>query len=389
MAQLINDSHSVYVTGSMAIHPFGMGIQSLWEACINKSRAFQEGLLYISKDLTEKCRGEFNLFPQKPLVKEVIQNDLLIWSLYSLKKVINESQLPLSNRDGLIIATTTGLTRIWEQGLLSHFKNEPVTGLLYQPLGGFAGEINQQLGHCGPLQVVSSACSAGTQAIGLGRSWIKSGFVERCFILGAEQICNLTRSGFKSLSLVSGNDCVPFNEERSGICLSEAVGALVLEGKNRGKAVMTVEGYGSASDGYSMTSPKPDGSGPYNSMSAALQDANISSRQVDWIHAHGTGSLHNDRAEAAAIKKLEILSPVSSTKGIHGHSLAASGVLETILCEEAFLRQQILESSFSEPKHFTININDRSRPSQLDYIIKNTLGFGGINASLVLGRVSK
>ena len=186
--------------------------------------------------------------------------------------------------------------------------------------------------------------------------------------------------------MVNGEDCLPFNETRSGICLSEAVGALVLEKEKRHEHSVSIVGYGCASDGYSMTAPKPDGSGPLHSISQALDDAALTSEDLDWVHAHGTGSLQNDRAEAAAIKHLEIKAPVSSTKGIHGHSLAASGVWETLLCCESLKRQQILRSAFSEPKHFTINLARENQDSKISYILKNTLGFGGINASLILGR---
>lgn len=164
------------------------------------------------------------------------------------------------------------------------------------------------------------------------------------------------------------------------------MGALILEKQRRSESSISVEGYGCVSDGYSMTAPKPDGSGPLSSISQALNEADLKASDISWVHAHGTGSLQNDRAEASAIKQLEIKAPVSSTKGIHGHSLAASGVWETILCCESLKKQKILASAFSEPKHFTIDIASENRSANVSHILKNTLGFGGINASLILGR---
>jgi 3-oxoacyl-(acyl-carrier-protein) synthase len=376
----------VFINEHSSIHPYGVGIESLWEACEEEKKHFEDGLLYIPEEQTDHCRGGGNLFSRKTLLKEVAENKLLAWSLFCLRNLEEKSQLKWGPRDGLIIATTTGLTRVWESELINHFRGKKTEGILYQPIGGFAQEIRHQLDHQGPIQIVSSACAAGTQAIGLGRNWLNLGLVDRCVVLGAEQICDLTRTGFSSLSLVNGEDCLPFNETRSGICLSEAVGALVLEKEKRHEHSVSIVGYGCASDGYSMTAPKPDGSGPLHSISQALDDAALTSEDLDWVHAHGTGSLQNDRAEAAAIKHLEIKAPVSSTKGIHGHSLAASGVWETLLCCESLKRQQILRSAFSEPKHFTINLARENQDSKISYILKNTLGFGGINASLILGR---
>lgn len=368
------------------VHPYGLDVESLWQACLNESTHFEEGLLFIPNELTQFCRQETKRFEKTTTNKEAIENDLMAWSLYSLRKLLNADQAPLGSRDGLIIATTTGLTRAWEKNLLDYLQSGKQEGVLYQPIGGFAQEICHQLGHTGPVQIISSACSAGTQAIGLGRNWIQAGFVDRCIILGAEQICDLTKTGFASLSLVNGKNCLPFNEDESGICLSEAVGALVLEKNEFHGEAVDVVGYGCASDGYSMTAPKPDGSGPMQSIASALKDAQLEVQDIDWVHAHGTGSRHNDRAEAAALKKLNIMAPVSSTKGIHGHSLAASGVLETILCIEAIKKRTILASSFAQPKHFTVNICDSIKKKNIDYVLKNSLGFGGVNASLILGR---
>ncbi len=205
----------------------------------------------------------------------------------------------------------------------------------------------------------------------------------RCLVLGAEQICQLTNRGFRSLSLVNGEVCHPFNESFNNICLSEAVSVIYLE-KNNPHSKSEIAGFGCASDGHSMTAPKPDGSGPKASMQQALLEAGLTPQDLDWVHAHGTGSLQNDRAEAAAVKQLEITAPVSSTKAVHGHSLAAAGVLESIICTRALEKNQILPTWGAEAKHFNITINTELIEKPMQAILKNTLGFGGINASLIL-----
>ena len=138
-----------------------------------------------------------------------------------------------------------------------------------------------------------------------------------------------------------------------------------------------------------MTAPDPSGGGPMTAMKNSLKMAGLNPSQIDWVYAHGTGSQQNDRAEAKATSKLEIQSPMSSTKGIHGHSLAASGVLETALVCLSMNRNIILGSHGSCPEDFSSEIIAKSLSRPLNYVIKNALGFGGINTSLVIqGRSS-
>ena len=230
-------------------------------------------------------------------------NALLSWSVKVVERALEKAHWNgLGPGDGLIIATTTGLTRTWEGPLMDFFKTKKLSGSLYHPLGTFAEELQHQLNHNGPIQMLASACSAGSQALGLAKSWIQSGFVERCLVLGAEEICDLTSSGFQSLSLVNGEDCFPFNEAHNNICLSEGAAAITFDSQARG-ALAQLTGYGCASDAHSMTAPKPDGSGPMGAMLQALADANQSMERISWVHAHGTGSVQNDRAEAAALKE--------------------------------------------------------------------------------------
>ncbi len=348
---------------------------------------FEKGLLRIPGSLTEECVADVSAIKASAPFAGVENNELLAWSLYAVKKALKDSQWgELSSDVGIILATTTGLTNNWEDELMAHFRDQQVSGHVYHPLGSFALELQSQLNHDGPIQLVSSACCAGTQALGMGARWIQQGFVDKCLVLGAEQICQLTDTGFRSLSLVNGDNSYPFNENYNNICLSEGAATICLDQQSQG-AMAEIIGFGCSSDGHSMTAPKPDGSGPYTSMQLALREAGIAPADLDWVHAHGTGSVQNDRAEAAAIKKLGIQCPVTSTKGVHGHSLAASGVLESVLCVMALQKQKLLPTWGCESKHFNINLATTAVSKPLRTVLKNTLGFGGINSTLVFQRV--
>ncbi len=368
------------------VTPFGISEDSLWQACVSGQRLFSDGLLRIPQAVTDECRQALPRPKPSKQFSGVETNDLLAWSMYVVQEAVRKSGWSeLDDSVGLVLATTTGLTKNWESDLMDYFRDKQSSDHLYHPLGSFAVELQHQLGHSGPVQLISSACCAGTQAVGMAQRWIQKGFVEKCLVVGAEQICQLTDTGFRSLSLVNGESCFPFNEQYNNICLSEAVAAICID-QNQENALAEIAGFGCSSDGHSMTAPKPDGSGPKKSMKKAMQEAQLTPNQLDWVHAHGTGSVQNDRAEAAAIKQLEISCPVTSTKGVHGHSLAASGVLESILCVMALQKQKLLPTWGAEPGHFNINLETELEDKPLQRILKNTLGFGGINSSLIFQR---
>lgn len=374
---------SVKISSFSCVTAFGRNPEDFWDACEKKQKRFADGLGVIPGSIHQEVEKEIRLKLQTPLFEGAIGNPLLMWTLDCIHRCMEQEGLTkIGPRDGIILATTTGLTSLWEEKLMDHFREKHLHNHIYQPLGSFALEIQNQLNHNGPVQIVSSACAAGTQAMGLARGWLRSQYVDRCFVVGAEQICQLTDRGFRSLSLVTGDDCFPFNEGYNNICLSEAAACICLKPAEFDQGVF-LTGFGCTSDAFSMTAPRPDGSGPLGAMVAAIEDAGVHSDEIDWIHAHGTGSQQNDRAEAAALFKFNKRIPLTSTKGVHGHSLAASGVLETILCAMALGKQQVLPTAGADPKHFNVKICTEADKRPLRHILKNTLGFGGINSCLL------
>ncbi|RYZ76672.1 MAG: beta-ketoacyl-[acyl-carrier-protein] synthase II, partial [Proteobacteria bacterium] len=220
--------------------------------------------------------------------------------------------------------------------------------------------------------------------------------VKRCLVGGVEVLSPLTVEGFKSLQLLSTTAAHPFDEARKGINLSEGAGFLILEAEEskQSPSLAQIAGFGLTTDAFHMTGPHPEGEGCFNAMAQAVSKAGLKPSDISWVHAHGTGSDLNDLSEGRAIAKYFGISPqlsspqVSSTKFSHGHALGASGALETILCIESLRRQTILKSGGLEKQdsRIPIEIVKESRSFPLKHILKNTLGFGGINAALVLSR---
>ena len=263
----------------------------------------------------------------------------------------------------------------------------------HQPLGSLLEALSQILGFRGRSLLISSACTAATQAIAIGCHWIRQGRVKRCFVGGTEILCDLTVQGFKSLQLLSEIPAAPFDKNRTGINLSEGAGFLCLEAEPGPHPLAVVSGSGLSTDSYHMTAPHPEGRGSLEAMQGALEMAGLQPSDISWVHAHGTGSQHNDLAEGNAIRQLfhGKMPWVSSTKWVHGHALGASGALETILCIEALKNKTILRTAGLKTPDPQIEVPHPSQHlhTNLNHILKNTLGFGGINASLVISKAEK
>ena len=247
-----------------------------------------------------------------------------------------------------------------------------------------------------PYQVIANACASGSNAIGHAFSLIQSGRYDRVLTGGYDALSELVFVGFDSLQAATPEKCRPFDRERSGMVLGEGAALLALEELNRAQArganiLARVTGYGISTDNHHLTQPDPSGIGPRVAMEKALRSANLQPAAIDYINAHGTATPFNDAAEAKAIRDLfppEV--PVSSTKGMMGHSLGAAGAIEAVFCILA-LQHQFLPANinFRSPEEdFRLNIvANEPRSLQIDTALSNSFGFGGTNASVVFQRI--
>lgn len=374
---------STKISGIGAVTCAGVGMDALWRAAFDETTNIKQGIGRVEDDW---------LAVLPPLTAS---NRALAFCVLAAEEAMNQAGWRgLTGRDGLILATTTGQFLQWDGafiGLITgkisreDFRRE----FLHQPLGDLAASVQKHFHHNGPYSVVTSACTAATQAVALGHLWLKQGRVDRVLVGGAEVLCSLTCEGFRSLQLLSDQPAAPFDGARRGINLSEGAAFLCLE-KQPERALAAIDGVGFSTDGFHMTAPQPDGEGSYRAISSALRSANVTPGEIDWIHAHGTGSQHNDISEGKAVERLfGARGPwVSSTKWIHGHALGASGAIETALVVRAMTESRILRTRGLKNPDPAIAVShpegDIQKP--LRRVVKNTLGFGGANAALVLSR---
>jgi 3-oxoacyl-[acyl-carrier-protein] synthase II len=243
-----------------------------------------------------------------------------------------------------------------------------------------------------PCQVIANACASGTNAIGHAFACIRSGRYQRVLTGGYDAISELVFVGFDSLQAATPEKCRPFDNERTGMVLGEGAAILLLENlgsaQARGARILgEIVGYGISTDNHHLTQPDPSGIGPRRAMENALESANMRPGDVHYINAHGTATPFNDAAEGKAINELFGRVPVSSTKGMMGHSLGAAGAIEAVICLLA-LQNQFLPANINfrnQDKDVDLNIvANETRPAALEMVLSNSFGFGGTNASIVL-----
>jgi len=253
-------------------------------------------------------------------------------------------------------------------------------------------DAQETFGISAPCQVISNACASGTNAIGHAFECVRSGRYERILTGGYDALSELVFVGFDSLQASTPEKCRPFDRDRTGMVLGEGAAILALENldaaRARGARVLAeVTGYGMSTDNFHLTQPDPSGIGPRRAMERALDSAQISADAIDYINAHGTATPFNDAAEGKAISELFGRVPVSSTKGMMGHSLGAAGAIEVVVCLLA-LQHQFLPGNinFGAPdENIDLNvIANKARPAALRTVLSNSFGFGGTNASIAI-----
>lgn len=262
-----------------------------------------------------------------------------------------------------------------------------VTQHAYQATARF---IQLELGVCGPCFAISTACSSSAKAIAAGQRLIASGVCDAVLVGGVDTLCRLTLRGFKSLDLISEKYCQPMDKDRCGINIGEAGALLVLEKSSQATANQPhVLAVGESSDAHHMSSPHPEGTGAVLAMRKALEQANLTADQVDYLNLHATATRINDQTEAHAVHQVFENLPCSATKGLMGHTLGAAGALEAIICLLA-LEQQFIPGTANLQRldeAFPCDIVTEPLMQQnLTIAMSNSFGFGGNNASVILSK---
>jgi len=249
----------------------------------------------------------------------------------------------------------------------------------------------------GPVLTIVNACSSGTDAIGVALSWLNNGLCDIAIAGGSDELNRIPLCGFGSLGIVSSDLCAPFDRDRKGLNLGEGAGVMLLEKKEsaerRGRSTdLYLSGYGSASDSYHLTAPRPDGAGLERAIMKALSDSGISPGDVSFVNAHGTATQDNDLVEGNTLGRIfgtEL--KMLSTKGYTGHALGAAGGLEAVFSAAALREGWIPSSAGFVSKDENIPLMPVRERTDISgkYALSTSLAFGGNNAAIVIGKKQK
>lgn len=404
----------VVVTGLGTVSPIGNDVDSFW-ASIKASRHGIGPITRFDNDETGvSLAAEVKDFDPSPILSRKDLKRLDLFSQYGVLAASQAAQMsayPIDERPekvGVLVSSGIGGLVEIQEGIEKMLKRGPKRiPPLFVPksIGNMvAGNISMALGSRGLALDIVTACASATNAIGEAFLKIKFGLLEACLAGGAEGTLNeIGIGGFAALTALSTQKdpdlgSRPFDKDRDGFVMGEGAGVLFLESlssaQKRGAHILAeVVGYGANSDAYHMTAPRPDGSGAGGAMLEAMAMAGISPDQVSYINAHGTSTPTNDSAETEAIKyalgDYAYQVPVSSSKSFFGHMLGAAGGVEAIVCvkalEEGFI-PATLGLKEADPACDLDYVPGQGRPADLQYILSNSLGFGGHNAILCFKR---
>jgi nodulation protein E len=301
----------------------------------------------------------------------------------------------LGARGGVILGTAAGGIQTWEESYRAVFaegKNR-VSPLVVPRLmhNAPASHLSIRYGLKGPVLAVSSACASANHAMGLALQQIRAGVADVMLTGGAEaMLCFGGVKAWEGLRVLAPDACRPFSLGRKGMVIGDGAGVLVFEAeehaRERGAHVLAeVAGFGMTADAGDIVAP--NAAGAAQAMRAALADAGLPADEVGYINAHGTGTLANDRAEAAAIRSVfDAPPPVSSTKAMHGHAIGATGALEALACLMA-LREGVLPPTVGflapDPECALDVVPNVARAAKVGAVLSNAFAFGGLNAVLV------
>ncbi|MFV2072274.1 MAG: beta-ketoacyl-[acyl-carrier-protein] synthase family protein [Thermoanaerobaculales bacterium] len=401
----MSTNRRVVVTGIGAVSAFGWGVGSLQAGMQSGKTAIGD-----AKDF-DTARHRTHVAGEVPAAPKEIQSSIHDWARLSRadRFAVAAAEEALRHADLAVQGphcgvywggSTAGMLECEEYiaRVLNVRPGSPHLRLLgSQQLNGPGDAVARALGVAGPVQNFSSACASGGLAIGAAVDAVQIGEVETAIAGGADSLCQLTYGGFNSLRSVDGYPCRPFRADRAGLSLGEGAGVLVLETpdhaeKRGGHPLAEVRGFGASCDAHHMTAPHPEGDGILAAMEDALSAAGLEPSELGFINSHGTGTPHNDSAEARAYSRLlgncraEV--PLTATKALVGHVLGAAGALEAVATVIALVEAVIHPTPGKEAADPDLGVDlvvGKERPLEDKMIgISTNLAFGGANAALVL-----
>jgi len=367
---------NVYVLSDNIFSPLGKNT----EDNMNALRQGRSGILEHSSGLSPEPFYAALFSPHDKISDESMTSFEHI-ILESVLEALQHTQVePGDPKTGFILSTTKGNISLIENSPEETIPENRIS------LNTSAGIIAGKLGIVSEPLVVSHACISGLLAMITGMRLIQSGIYENIIISGGDLITSFIYSGFCSFQAISPKPCRPFDAARDGISLGEAAATVVLS-SNKSDGSILLGGGSVSNDANHISGPSRTGEELWLAISRAFLQAGVSSKDIDFISAHGTATRYNDEMEAKAIHLASLQEvPVNSLKGYYGHTLGAAGILESIVTIHSMKENIILPSlGFSTAgTEKPIHVVKELKPAVLRKCLKTASGFGGCNAAMVI-----
>jgi 3-oxoacyl-[acyl-carrier-protein] synthase-1 len=374
----------IYITETNCITPLGFDVETNIEAILRGDSGIQlhndislmPNSFYASIVSTEKINSAF-----EKISNETKYSRLEKMMILALEPIIKNSGIELNSKTAFILSTTKGNVTALKNDSEENFNNAYLD-VLAKNISDFFKFQTQPI-------VVSNACVSGILAVSIAKRMIQSELYDSIFIVAGDEVSEFVLSGFNAFQAMSDLPCKPYSKNRTGVSLGEATAAVLIsaEAKN---AKIKVIGDSSINDANHISGPSRTGEGLFRSIQNALKEAQIEAAKLDYISAHGTATPFNDEMEAIALNRLGLQNvPINSLKGFYGHTLGASGLLETVIAIESAHLNKLFESKgFDEiGVSETINIIEKNEEATIEYFLKTASGFGGCNTAVVFEKL--
>ena len=403
----------VVITGMGAITPIGNSVDEFWAGVRQQKVGIDFITRFDASDYKAKLAAEVKNFDAKNYMDFKMAKRMETFSQYAVAaagEAIADAGLDMADEDAYMAGTSVssgiGSLDAMEREHKKLLEKGPsrINPLLVPLMitNMAAGNVAVAFGLKGKSLNVVTACASGTNAVGEGYRSIQSGEADIMVSGGTESaVTPIGIGGFAALTALSASTdpkraSIPFDRDRSGFVMGEGAGILVLEelehAKKRGAHIYAeITGYGCSNDAFHITSPAEDGSGAARAMTNAMNEAGVRPADIDYINAHGTSTHHNDLFETRAIKLAfgedAYGVKISSTKSMVGHMLGAAGAVECIACvktiQDGYIHPNVgLENT--EDELDLDYVKGKGIESDVTYVMSNSLGFGGHNASIIL-----
>ena len=409
----------VVITGIGAVTPIGTGTaDTLWDGVMADRSAVRIINRFDASPFPSRIAAQIDDFDPASHLDPRRARRLDRFSALSVaaaRLAVDHASLPFTNgvasRTGVWIGSALGGVAFGEEqhaGYVARGTRGVAPTLALAVFGGAgASNVALDLGLTGPTVGNANSCASGAVAIGQAFHAVRNGTVDVAIAGGAEApLAPLTFGAFALIRVLSTrNDdpshaSRPFDRGRDGFVMGEAAAMLVLEeaesARGRGAtAIAELLGFGASNDAYHMTAPRPDGRDAARAICAALDDAGVAAEHIGYVNAHGSSTQLNEPAEARAIRaalgtRADGVA-VSSTKGLYGHALGASGAVEAAITALALQREMLPGTCNLEEldPEIDLEVLTAARPARVEAAVTNSFGFGGMNAVLVLGRADR